>query len=170
MINLYMDLDGVLCNFEKAYREMWHEFEYDRKRFKAAVLERSIFTNLEKMPGAEPLLQMMKYLRDNKGVNVEILTSTGSSDPAMIAAATQQKTHWLEKHGIAYKTNFVNNKPQKARFANKLSILVDDSIGCIDPFNAAGGYGVHHHHETVFDTKETVYNIIYELQNNQTEV
>lgn len=170
MITLYMDMDGCLCNFEKAYREMWHEYEYDRSRFKAAVLERSIFTNLEKMPGAEPLLQMMEYLCDNKGVNVEILTSTGSSDPEMILSGTAQKLHWLNNHGISYKANFVNNKSQKARFAHGRSILVDDSIGCIDPFNAAGGYGVHHRDETVFNTKETVYNIIYELQRNQAKV
>jgi len=170
MIKLYVDMDGVLANFEKSYREMWHEYEYDRKRFKAAVLEKQIFLDLELMPGAESLLAHIDNAINEHGVHVEILTSTGSSDVTMQEAARSQKMHWLKEHGISFKPNFSNNKKEKANWATANSILIDDSIGCIEPFNLAGGHGIHHHHETVYKTAESLYNIINEISNSQKAV
>ena len=36
MITLYLDMDGVLCNFDKAYRKIDPE-QADRKKFRDAV-------------------------------------------------------------------------------------------------------------------------------------
>ena len=46
MITLYLDMDGVLCNFDKAYRQFDPE-QSDRKRFRYAVLDHQIFEDLE---------------------------------------------------------------------------------------------------------------------------
>ena len=58
--------------------------------------------------------------------------------------AKTQKLYWLHKHSIPYKANFVRAKQEKANFAHDRSILVDDSTGCINPFNVKGGHGILH--------------------------
>jgi beta-phosphoglucomutase-like phosphatase (HAD superfamily) len=143
-ITLYLDMDGVLCNFEKAYRAMWNEFVYDRERFKEAVLVRKIFSTLEYMPNAEKLLDGVRKIESKYDITIEMLTSTGSHRTEMKAAAIEQKTKWLLDHDIKWHPNFVSAKPEKAQYAKSTTLLLDDMAGCIDPFKTAGGYGILH--------------------------
>jgi 5'(3')-deoxyribonucleotidase len=139
-ITLYLDMDGVLADFHKEYLK--HDPEKnDRKRFRSAVLDHNIFEKLDFMPDAQELLKHVSGLSD---INIEILTSMGTHDPIQGAAAKQQKLNWLKSKNIPYKANFVCNKQEKAQYATPRSILVDDSIGCITPFNSAGGHGILH--------------------------
>lgn len=140
MITLYLDMDGVLCNFDKAYRAYDPE-KNDRKRFRYAVLDYHIFEDLEFMSDAQELLN---YVSKLEGINIEILTSMGTFDVQQGMAAKTQKHKWLDKQNIPYKANFVRCKEEKAQYANENTILVDDSIGCITPFNAKGGHGILH--------------------------
>jgi hypothetical protein len=140
MITLYLDMDGVLCNFDKAYRAYDPE-KSDRKRFRQAVMEYRIFEDLEFMPDAQELLNHVSKLKD---IDVQILTSMGTFDQIQGNAAKTQKLHWLNKKNIPYKANFVRSKEEKANFATHYSILIDDSEGCIKPFNRANGHGILH--------------------------
>lgn len=158
-ITLYLDMDGVVSNFEKAYRAMWNEFEYDRERFKEAVMQRRIFSHLEMMPNAEKFLAKIREIESgySKHLNIEMLTSVGTHRTEMGNAGREQKTEWLCNHGIPYKPNFVCSKPEKAQYAGKHTILVDDSEGCILPFQAAGGVGLLHTDENYLDTIDRIY-------------
>ena len=140
-ITLYLDMDGVLTNFEKAYRAMWDEFTYDRERFREAVLGRKIFENLEWMPNGERFISGVRLLESMyPQLNVEMLTSTGTHRTEQKLAAIEQKTNWLRANGITWKPNFVCSKPEKAFYAIEAStILVDDSDGCTRPFIEKGG-------------------------------
>lgn len=140
MITLFLDMDGVLCNFDKAYRKLDPE-KADRKKFRDAVFTHKIFEDLEFMPDAQELLN---YVCKLDGINIEILTSMGTYDEIQGNAAKYQKIHWLNKHNIPYKSNFVRAKQEKANFAHDRSILVDDSIGCVRPFSEKGGHGILH--------------------------
>lgn len=140
MITLYLDMDGVLCNFDKAYRQLDPE-KADRKRFREAVMQYHIFEDLEFMSDTQELLDFVSTL-DN--ITVEILTSMGTYDEIQGNAAKNQKTLWLNKHNIPYKPNFVRSKQEKANFAHPHAILVDDSVGCINPFTTATGHGILH--------------------------
>lgn len=154
MITLYLDMDGVLCNFDKAYRAYDPQKE-DRKKFRSAVLEYHIFEDLEFMPDAQELLN---YVSKLNGINIEILTSMGTFDSQQGLAAKIQKQKWLDKHNIPYKANFVRSKEEKAQYATENSILVDDSIGCISPFNAKGGHGILHTRSS--DTIQQIHDVI----------
>ena len=147
MITLYLDMDGVLCNFDKAYRAFDPE-KSDSKRFRHAVLDYHIFEDLEFMPDAQELLNYVSKL-DN--IKVEILTSVGTFDVIQANAAKYQKTAWLNKNNIPYPPNFSRNKIEKAKYATPTSILVDDSLGCVNPFTEAGGHGILH-----TSSKETI--------------
>jgi hypothetical protein len=133
-------MDGVLCNFDKAYRAIDPE-NFDRKRFRYAVMDYHIFEDLEFMPDAQELLN---YVCKLEGINIEILTSMGTFDDHQGFEAKRQKHVWLDKWNIPYKANFVRCKEEKAQYANENTILVDDSIGCIIPFSAKGGHGILH--------------------------
>jgi hypothetical protein len=156
MITLYLDMDGVLANFDKAYR-VYDPEKNDRKKFRSSVLEGKIFENLEMMPNAMSLLQFVQSYDD---VNIEILTSKGTFDAEQGLEAARQKQIWLNKHKIPYKANFTRTKTEKSLYAHQFSILIDDSIGCIEPFNQKGGRGILHndssHKETLFKLNETL--------------
>ena len=139
-ITLYLDMDGVLADFNKEYAK-FDPLKEDRKKFRAAVIEHQIFMKLDFLPDTQELLNHVSRLH---GVNVEILTSMGTHDPFQAEAAKQQKLVWLSKMNIPYRANFVHNKQEKAKYATPRSILIDDSVGCISPFNEAGGHGILH--------------------------
>jgi hypothetical protein len=130
----------VLCNFDKAYRAIDPE-KADRKKFREAVFTYKIFEDLEFMPDAQELLNYVSKLED---INIEILTSMGTYDAQQGNEAKYQKMYWLNKRNIPYKANFVRAKQEKADFAHDRAILVDDSSGCINPFNVKGGHGILH--------------------------
>jgi len=153
-ITLYLDMDGVLCNFDKAYKSL-RTHAADGKRFRAAVMEFNIFEELEFMPDT---MELMNYVSTLDGVNIEILTSMGTYDEVQGNAAKRQKNKWLESRNFPYKANFVRSKVEKANYATPTSILIDDSIGCIEPFNASGGHGILH--TKSIDTIQQLHNII----------
>lgn len=140
MITLYLDMDGVLCNFDKAYSSL-RTYAADGNRFRAAVMEYHIFEDLEFMPDS---MELMNFVSKLENINIEILTSLGTFDSIQGNAAKYQKMKWLESKNIPYKANFVRSKAEKANFAHDRAILVDDSPGCIDPFNDKGGHGILH--------------------------
>jgi hypothetical protein len=135
-------MDGVLCNFDKAYRALpdVQEGEFDRKKFRSAVIDYKIFEDLEMMPDAQELLNHVVKL----DVKIEMLTSMGTHDPFQGNQAKYQKMKWLKDHNIPYKANFVRSKPEKAEYATPTSILIDDSFGCVKPFEFAGGHSILH--------------------------
>jgi hypothetical protein len=135
-------MDGVLCNFDKAYRALpdVQEGEFDRKKFRTAVIDYKIFEDLEMMPDAQELLNHVVKLN----VKIEMLTSLGTHDPFQGNQAKYQKMKWLKDHNIPYKANFVRSKPEKAEYATPTSILIDDSIDCVKPFEFADGHAILH--------------------------
>ena len=144
MITLYLDMDGVLADFNKEYLK--HDPEKkDRKRFRDAVINDRIFEKLDLMPDAQELLNHVSRLH---GVKVEILTSMGTHDPYQGKCAMEQKTTWLSDKNIFYKPNFSRNKQEKSNWATPTSILIDDSPGCIAPFIEKGGHGILHHNSS----------------------
>jgi len=142
MITLYLDMDGVLADFNKEYTKFDPQKE-DRKKFRDAVMNHNIFEKLDFMPDTQELLNHVSRLSN---VDIQILTSMGTHETTQATMAQLQKLNWLNAKNIPYRANFVHNKQEKAKYATPTSILIDDSIGCINPFIAAGGHGILHSH------------------------
>lgn len=140
MITLYLDMDGVIANFNKKFATIKGDAE-DRIRFRDAVMMHGIFEDLEFMPDAQELLNHVSKLN---GIHVEILTSMGTFNEQQGFEAKRQKMLWLKKKNIPYKPNFVRTKTEKAQYATENSILIDDSVGCVSPFIRKGGHGILH--------------------------
>jgi hypothetical protein len=139
-ITLYLDMDGVLADFNKAYTK-YDPNKEDRLKFRSAVMDYKIFEDLDFMKDTQELLNHVSKLHK---VDVQILTSMGTHDPFQGNEAKYQKLKWLDKHNIPYKANFVRSKEEKANYATPTSILIDDSVGCVAPFIRAGGTGILH--------------------------
>ncbi len=158
MITLYLDMDGVLANFDKRFKELQSDLP-DHQKFRDAVMKHKIFEDLEFMPDTQQLLNHVSRLHN---VHIEILTSVGTFDPQRGQEAKMQKLNWLEKKNIPYRANFVRTKTEKAQYATPSSILIDDSIGCITPFNEKGGHGILHTNAT--DTNRILDSILLKLR------
>jgi len=143
---IYLDMDGVIANFEKRYIELFREHpgtSRDRKEFSknwTSFIEGKNFESLDYWPGGPELINYLIY-RFN---DVEILTSSGGKK--YHNEVTEQKNKWIKERNLpsTWKVNVVAGRSLKAEFATPDSILIDDTLDVIDAFNKAGGIGIHH--------------------------
>ena len=142
---IYLDMDGVLCNFERRYFELYGELlgsMRDRKEFShhwENFIATKQFETLDWYPGAKELIDFCI----DSGVEIELLTSSGGNKHHDKVEA--QKKVWLNDHGLgAWKANVVAGRKNKATYATPQRILVDDTPDVIVAFNAAGGNGILH--------------------------
>lgn len=137
-------MDGVLCFFEKRWKELYNETpgeSRDRKEFSENWTDFCTtrqFETLDWFPGGKDLI---KFIRQYD-VDVEMLTSSGGHKFHDLVA--DQKKIWLKKQGIAYKPNVVPGRSHKAEYAKPDVILIDDTEDIITAFNKAGGIGILH--------------------------
>lgn len=151
-MKIYLDMDGVLTDFEKRYDELFgvRPKEVSSRtahfwRYFETFIEGGHFRTLDKHKDADKLLQFVEELR----VPVEILTSSGG--PKHHEKVTEDKITWLCNNAIPYKANVVAGGSKKAEFADPWHILVDDTQHVIDKYRAAGGTAILH-----YDIDETL--------------
>ena len=143
---IFCDMDGVLVDFDKGYKELTgkhtkHADLQDKNEF-WGLLNRSLedkglteydyWVNLEWMPDGQTLWNYIK------GYNPYILTAP-SRDPG----SKQGKREWVERLDGMKKLYF-KPAPSKSEYAERNRILIDDRQDTIDKWNAAGGIGIHH--------------------------
>lgn len=141
---LYVDLDGVLVDFDR---------EMERIGFKRADVEgnskaKSRFwakvgamaKNGEAFWGVMHPMADAHVLWDYvKKYSPEILSATGH-----VGNATQEKYEWMERFAPKVPTHLVKKSADKAQFAAPNHILIDDRAKSIEPWVAAGGIGILH--------------------------
>lgn len=141
---IYLDMDGVISDFSKRYKEQYHmeprEAEKHKKFdvFFKQFIEDQEFSTLDLMPDALVLINFLKTLP----VPTEILSSTGREES--YASISRQKKIWLETHNIPFKANFVPGKHLKYKFATPDSIIIDDTESVITDWRNAGGIAIWH--------------------------
>lgn len=144
---IFVDMDGVLSDFDKRYfelfgvpslhlREIGKHKEY-RKNWKQFV-EGDNFTLLDFAPGAQELIFFLNSLK------VEKVILSSSAGFEFYENILMQKITWLKKRGINWAPIIVPGKRYKKGFANRESILIDDTSANIMDFIEAGGNAVLH--------------------------
>jgi len=147
---IYCDLDGVLADFTAGMSKILGE-PYDDKQYESDAKYRSrMWTAVGDYQrsafGGEiwaelPVLENLRLWDYIKIHDPEILSATGNPE----YEAEPQKHKWVAKNlGPDVVVNLTRKAQEKARYAAKNHILIDDKRKALDPWEAAGGIGVLH--------------------------
>lgn len=143
---IYLDMDGVIVNFMSAVNNFFKSINF--KSWEAMGKEK--YTEINKI--GEKWWSEMKWTSDGKRLwnyledyNVTILSAT-PVDPESRAISTEGKRNWLTKNiGSSYARNaLIVIGIEKQNYADKNSILIDDSERNIRQWRSKGGIGILH--------------------------
>jgi hypothetical protein len=129
---IYVDMDGVIADFSKRYKERFGvrpEQTRNNKEFGGYFTKFIADREFQTLDPMEDAFLLINYL-NMIPVEKQILSSTARPDSH--DAIAPQKQEWLKTHGINYK------------FATPDSIIIDDTKSVIDDWNKAGGIGILH--------------------------
>ena len=141
---IYLDMDGVIADFVKRYKELYHmepreaEKKKEFDKYFNEFIETNQFATLDLMPGA---MDAITFLR-KASVPTQILSSTANEK--RYDAISKQKMIWLQTHGITFNPLFVPGKKHKYKYATPDSIIIDDTESVIDDWRKAGGIAIWH--------------------------
>ena len=142
---IYLDMDGVIADFTKRYKELYHmmpreaEKKKEFNKFFDEFIATKQFETLDLMPGAEVGLE---FLRKHLTVPTQILSSTANQE--RYDEISKQKLIWLNTHNVTFTPQFVPGKKHKWKFARPDTIIIDDTESVIDDWRKAGGIGILH--------------------------
>lgn len=139
---IYVDMDGVLCDFNKAFKDKFgiHHYECnekDKRKLWNNFIDNDGFASLEWHDGGKELACFLIGLENTQ---LCILSSGGGFDRHRDVMS--QKLRWLEANGLKnWPAVVVPGRKYKAGFANGSSFMIDDTPDVIKSFCAAGGNG-----------------------------
>jgi FMN phosphatase YigB (HAD superfamily) len=143
---IYCDMDGVLVDFDKGYKELtgkethhadvqdkndfWNFFRQSLENKK--MKEKDYWANLQWMPDGKELWNYIKKYNPT-------LLSAPSRDPQ----SRWGKRIWVKKN-IPGTPLILAAADKKKNYSKRNSILIDDRVSNINEWNAEGGIGIFH--------------------------
>lgn len=132
-VSVYIDMDGVVSNFDKGFNQPWSEEAI------VEFLDNNGFERLEPYDGASSLVSFIGDMK-HQPVDFTFLSSCGNHPDRRIM---EQKRHWLNKFGFMNQSLIcVQHKGIKKRFATPRGILLDDTKQNIWDWRENHGYGI----------------------------
>lgn len=133
---IYIDMDGVVSDFDKAIVNIFGEAYSNRiadKFWKETCVEAEVF---RKMPPIVAGVQMVKLIAVEH--DICFMTSTGGMPHHTNIA--KQKLDWLNNHDFGkYPVAFAMNTKGKGAYASTGSFLIDDREKVCEAWKAGGG-------------------------------
>lgn len=151
---LYLDMDGVLADFDTAAQVLIRASNADAQRaannghwpeedWNRIVQERNFYRILPKMPLADELVELAIRFRDNLDFDVKILTAIPKGND--MPDAFHDKVDWINEHygQYGFRVHFGPYSKDKAHHCSgKEDILVDDRTSNCEEWRSAGGTAV----------------------------
>ena len=150
-VRVYIDMDGVLADFDRGVRELCHmepqsqngkrDTKIDDLMWDALRKVDHYYDKLELMPGAKEMFDLIYW---KYGDQCEILTGVPRPERGIITAG-EDKIAWTKRNlSEEVKINIVLRK-EKLRFCKGPdSVLIDDRAKTIRDWKEAGGIGILH--------------------------
>jgi 5'(3')-deoxyribonucleotidase len=136
-MKVYLDMDGVICDFIGDVRKVHPDMEDwapDEKLWPAVCSIPNFWENMSWMPDGKELWEYLKKFE------VIILSAPTRND----LRSPSGKLKWIHDN-LGFDTNFIFTRTGKKKLlARPDSILIDDLKGTIKNWNEAGGIGIHH--------------------------
>ena len=138
---IYCDMDGVLCDFDKRFKEFSNgippeEFEnqHGKKEFWKLISNQGVgfWVGIPWMPDGKELWEHIKPY------NPSLLSAPSSEESSRLG-----KRLWV-KNNIPGTKLILRPAPQKQEFAKSNAILIDDKESNIEQWNNRGGIGILH--------------------------
>jgi len=143
-LTIYQDLDGCLCDFEKAFENLGHG-TFEEVEGQSYVEDPAKAWNLIAKAG-EKYWSEMPWMSDGKFLwkyvkqfNVKILSA-----PIHAKSSHTGKKKWVQKNLGRDIELILSPSNKKYRYADSKSILIDDRESNIKEWRKAGGIGILH--------------------------
>lgn len=164
MPTIYIDMDGVVANWDAAAREVvghkvkdlngrWPDEDWERVR----SIEH-FYRDLPKMPQADQLMELAKKFRDYLGWNLYMLTAIPHNNDH--PHAFHDKIKWMDRYYPGIDVHFGPYSHDKQHHCRPGDILVDDRPSNISEWTNAGGTAVHvtDNYDQALEELESIYN------------
>ena len=159
---IYLDMDGVLSDFDSRYFERYGHYPFNVPRGGHWVnnwtdfIQTEQFKTLDWVPSGLEFYNTVQTVVANYNawvvtpIEIQILSSSGGN--TFHSEVTTQKQHWLDEQGIKIKANIVPGRSKKKEWAQPTAILIDDMPSNVDQFVLKDGYAILHDHKNHWDT------------------
>lgn len=138
--SLFVDLDGVLADFDNHFLDVHGQFfrDYrDEVAWDKLIAIPNFWLDLPLMPDAKMLWEELT----RHHIPIVILSSPGTHDEFR---ARIQKRQWVDYHFGTYVPIVFRQRKFKQLFAAPDCVLIDDMENTISEWNDQGGVGIHH--------------------------
>jgi 5'(3')-deoxyribonucleotidase len=151
MTTLYLDMDGVVADWDRAATEYLHEefpLDFANKpegRWPKHLWEElrkatRFYRDLPKMPQADELVELARRFRDEKGYELVFLTAIPRGNDCHWAF--YDKVLWVQARYPEIAVHFGPYSEDKQVHCEPGDILVDDRYDNCESWKAAGGVAV----------------------------
>lgn len=151
MPTLYLDMDGVLTDFNKNASEILKASKQEREEaqksghwsdqdWQTLKTVDHLFRNLPKTNIADDLVDLARKFRDDLGWKISTLTAVPKGND--VPDSFQDKVEWMKEHYPDIRVRFGPFSVDKQKHAQPNDILVDDRKDNCEQWEKAGGIAI----------------------------